>query len=257
MTAARARRVPAAAAALSHARIRDAALALIDRDGLDAFSTRKLGLALGCEAMAIYWYYPSKEALLDAVVDALMAGIAVGAPGDAADDAAGDAAGDAIDEAVDWVTALRGVAVAYRGIAHAHPRAFPLLATRRFGTESTFAFLEQLFELSRRQGIPDRTTAQFFRIVSSYCNGFALNELAVRRGQKDPSSARKRFPRVAAVSVWLEPKYLDETFAVGLEVLLAALAERGAPANAARETPARKPSVKRAAARRPLKRKAS
>jgi len=41
---------------LSHEAIRAAALRLIDDDGLDAFSTRKLGAALGCEAMAIYWY---------------------------------------------------------------------------------------------------------------------------------------------------------------------------------------------------------
>ncbi|CAN5282113.1 hypothetical protein BH11MYX1_BH11MYX1_56650 [soil metagenome] len=193
---------------LSQEAIRAAALRLIDQDGLEAFSTRKLGRTLGCEAMAIYWYYESKEALLDAVVDNLMENIGAVVNG---------------EDRHDWISALRGVAHAYRQIAHAHPKAFPLLATRRFASEGSFAFLEQLFELARRAGIDDRTVAWFFRVVSSFCNGFALNELATSQA---PSTAvlRKRFARVAAVSAWLEPKYLDEIFSFGLEVQLEALA---------------------------------
>src|SRR5690606_35921312 len=79
---------------LTAERIRDVALARIDRAGLDAFSTRKLGEALGCEAMAIYYYYPSKEALLDAVVDQMMAGVAA----------------EVGTETADWVDAMRKVA---------------------------------------------------------------------------------------------------------------------------------------------------
>ncbi|MEO6776929.1 MAG: TetR/AcrR family transcriptional regulator C-terminal domain-containing protein [Kofleriaceae bacterium] len=194
---------------LSHDAIRTAALAVIDREGLEGFSTRKLGAALGCEAMAIYWYYPSKDALLDAVVDQLM--IAVGA---------------AVKPKPAWIDTLREVAHAYRRVAHDHPRAFPLLATRRFGSEGTYAFLEQLFELAHRQGIPDRVTARFYRVVSAYCSGFALNELAAPRGPQDPATAalRRRFARVDAVSAWLEPRYLDEMFRFGLELQLEALA---------------------------------
>jgi len=41
---------------------------LIEAEGIDEFSTRKLGRPRR-EAMAIYWYFPSKDALLDAVVE--------------------------------------------------------------------------------------------------------------------------------------------------------------------------------------------
>ncbi|HSQ64013.1 MAG TPA: TetR family transcriptional regulator [Polyangiaceae bacterium] len=192
---------------LTRERIRSEALELIDAEGLEAFSTRKLGAALGCEAMAIYWYYPSKEALLDAVVDELMSRVGrVAAP-----------------EATDWVEALRGIARSYRGLAHEHPNAFPLIATRRFATEGTFAFLERLFELAQRQGIDDRTTARFFRAVSAYCSGIALNELASRREDED-LPVRGKFPRVTAVSKWLEPQYEGDLFEFGLGVLLDALA---------------------------------
>jgi len=184
-------------AGLSHDAICTAALRLIDDEGLDEFSTRKLGRALGCEAMAIYWYYPSKDALLDAVVDKLTENLS---------------AALTVHDHPDWIAVLRDVAHAYRRIAHDHPQAFPLLATRRF-------------ELARRQNIDDQIAAQFYRVVSSYCSGFALNELATLRGAAPHTAAlRKRFGRVAEVSKWLEPRYLDEMFDFGLELQLQALA---------------------------------
>jgi AcrR family transcriptional regulator len=191
--------------ALSNEAIAAAALRLIDRDGLDEFSTRKLGRVLGCEAMAIYYYYPSKDALLDAVVDKLTEGLAA-----------------VLQNEGDWIDVLRAVAHAYRAIAHEHPKAFPLLATRRFASPGAYAFMEQLFELAHREGISDRVAARFYRSVASYCNGFALNELAKPPAQT--AAQRRQLPRVAAVSKWLEPKYLDEMFEAGLELQLDALA---------------------------------
>src|SRR4051794_33120752 len=114
---------------LTAERIRDEALRLIDEGGLETFSTRRLGAALGCEAMAIYWYYPSKEALLDAVVEQLIATLPVAA-------------------AESWIDALRKLAQSYRGLAHRHPRAFPLLATRRFASPGALRFLDALFEMA-------------------------------------------------------------------------------------------------------------
>lgn len=201
---------------LSNATICTAALELIDEEGLAEFSTRKLGRMLGCEAMAIYWYYPSKDALLDAVVDMLMVPVARAV---------------ASHDTQSWIGVLRELALAYRRVAHDHPEAFPLLATRRFASEGTYAFLDQLFELARAQGIDDRVTAKFYRVVSSYCSGFALNELATPRGPQDPRTValRKRYPRAAAVSTWLEPQHLDEIFNFGLELQLTALARATGP----------------------------
>ena len=57
---------------LSRDRIASTALALIDAHGLEELSTRQIGRALGCEAMAIYNHFASKDVLLDAVVDRIM-----------------------------------------------------------------------------------------------------------------------------------------------------------------------------------------
>lgn len=195
---------------LSHDAIVTAALRLVDREGLDEFSLRKLGKALGCEAMAIYWYFENKDALFDAVVDKLTAHL-------------GMVVGDR--DPSDWIAVLREVAHAYRKIALEHPRAFPLLATRRFASEGTYAFMERLFVLARGAGIPDEIAARFYRVVSSYMNGFALNELATLRGAAPHTAAlRKKFTRVAEVAQYLEPDQLDDMFEFGLEIQLQALA---------------------------------
>ena len=206
-----------AGSGLTAERIRDEALKLIDAEGLDAFSTRRLGAALGCEAMAIYWYYPSKEALLDAVVEALVSRLPI-------EPSLTD----------DWIEALRKLAHGYRRLAHQHPHAFPLLALRRFATESTWRFLEGVFELARRGGLDDRTTARFFRLVASYISGVALNELAglkeAERAKASPgeaiaqaAAAAEAFPRLSAVAAWLEPEHYEDTFTFGLELLLDSL----------------------------------
>jgi AcrR family transcriptional regulator len=190
---------------LSRDSIARAALRLIDRHGLDAFSTRKLGAALGCEAMAIYYYFPSKDDLLDAVVDLLIAPVHAAARADADD----------------WVDVLRAVATAYRAIALDHPHAFPLLATRRFASEASYELLDTLFARARAAGVSDRDAARCYRGVSSYVNGFALSQLAAPRPRR--TALDRKFSRVAAVHAYLEPQHLDDLFASGLELFLTPL----------------------------------
>ncbi len=199
--------MPARKLALDRALIAERALALIDRHGLAAFSIRKLGTALGCEAMAIYWHYRNKDAVLDAVVDRLIVPVAA-----------------ELDEPTDFVSTLRRVAHAYREIASEHPHAFPLLATRRFASEASYQFLDALFGLARTAGVADRDAARLYRAVSSYVNGFALNQLASKPDRR--TTLDRQWPRVAAVNAQLERDHLDELFAFGLELLLGALDRR-------------------------------
>ena len=52
-------------------RIVATAVAMIDADGLDGFSMRKLGRQLRADPMAVYHYFPSKAALFDTVVESV------------------------------------------------------------------------------------------------------------------------------------------------------------------------------------------
>src|SRR5687768_9049894 len=60
-------------APLSKERIELAALALIERDGLEHFSQRSLERELGVEAMSLYHWHPNRLELLNAVLDRVFA----------------------------------------------------------------------------------------------------------------------------------------------------------------------------------------
>src|SRR5208282_2888768 len=88
------------------------ALEIIDRDGAEALSMRRLAAALDRDPMIIYRHAPNKAALLDGVTETVLAQLKV----DPADP--------------DWAAQLRTVARNYRQLALAHPHVVPLLVTR-------------------------------------------------------------------------------------------------------------------------------
>jgi TetR/AcrR family transcriptional regulator, tetracycline repressor protein len=65
------------------------ALALLDAEGLDALTMRKLAASLDVQAGALYWHFGSKKALVDAMAERLVAG--VGGPGTSGPGTAGGA----------------------------------------------------------------------------------------------------------------------------------------------------------------------
>jgi AcrR family transcriptional regulator len=209
---ARVRREP-----LSQERIAVATLRLIDEIGLDELSTRRLGAVLGCEAMAIYNHFASKDALLDAVVDRLFREVIVPSKGPG------------------WEARVRGFAVSYRALAHAHPKAFPLLATRRFRTEARSRadtpkglpngardLVEQIVSALLEEGFEPREAAELFRLVASYCNGAILDEIS---GAFPPAKAGEH-PNIERVQRFLAPEHYDAMFERGLTLLLAGFSPR-------------------------------
>ncbi|MEV4105087.1 TetR/AcrR family transcriptional regulator C-terminal domain-containing protein [Nonomuraea sp. NPDC049649] len=57
---------------LKRADVVTGALALLNSDGLDGLTMRKLGARLGVQAGGIYWHFTNKEALLDAMADRIV-----------------------------------------------------------------------------------------------------------------------------------------------------------------------------------------
>jgi TetR/AcrR family tetracycline transcriptional repressor len=52
----------------------DVAIDLLDADGLDALTMRKLATRLGVQPGALYWHFAGKQALLDAMADRFLEG---------------------------------------------------------------------------------------------------------------------------------------------------------------------------------------
>src|SRR5512143_3055074 len=66
---------------LSSARVLEAAVALADQAGLEAFSMRKIAQELGVVPMALYKHVANKDELLDGMIDVVVAEIDPPEPG--------------------------------------------------------------------------------------------------------------------------------------------------------------------------------
>src|SRR6478735_3213767 len=153
---------------LSAERIARAALKLIDRQGLEAFSMHKLSATLGCETMSLYHHLKSRGEVMDAVAALMMAEIQ--APNEGT-----------------WQDRLRGFAHSYRAVALNHPRAFSLLATRPVNRPEGFAMLESASSTLRSAGFGPERAAKLVLLVGCWCNGALLAEIAGSAARPDPT----------------------------------------------------------------------
>jgi AcrR family transcriptional regulator len=199
--------------ALSRERIAAAAMALVDREGLAALSTRRLGRELGCEAMSIYHHFPGKAHLMDALIDLMLK----------------EAHVPTADE-WDWLERLRRAAHGFRAMALMHPKFFPFFAVHRLNTPSGVAYLNGIIGILREAGFPDWDASAHFRQIGYYLTGAALDEVAGYA--KGPSAAEPvpnetiaaEFRHLAAAAPYFQPQYFQVTFETGLEILLDGIA---------------------------------
>lgn len=204
--------------ALSPARIAQAALELIDLDGLAALSMRKIGQRLGVEAMALYHHVDSKGRLLDQVMDLLVQEVEVPPPG-----------------SMPALQRMRHTLLSYRHLAIVHPHAFALLVGRRFNSDGAFAFYEQVLQILAELQLSPAQAARWFRTLGYFVSGAGMADIASRERQPDATAltlqrapATVRFPHVAAVAPHLTVDRLDDVFEFGMQQMLTALAAESA-----------------------------
>ena len=99
-------------APLSRDRVLQAAVAFADQHGLAALTMRKLGEALGVEAMSLYNHVANKDQLLDGMVDLVFGEI------------------ELPEDGVDWKTAMRRRAVSCRHALARHRWAIGVMESR-------------------------------------------------------------------------------------------------------------------------------
>jgi len=142
-----------------------AALQIIDEDGVEGLSMRRLGRALGRDPMSLYRHAATKAELLDSVAEAVLAELSV----------------DTTDG--DWAGQLRTVARQFRGLALAHPNVVPLLVTRPLTTPiamrplGTLRPLEDVLELLIRAGFSEVDALHVYRSFYGFIQGHVLTEL--------------------------------------------------------------------------------
>lgn len=208
--------------ALTRDQVLDAALWIIDAEGVEALTMRRLGATLGRDPMQLYRHAASKDALLDGVVELVFSRLRVPAARDG-----------------DWVGILRSTGHAFRAIALAHPHVVPLLVTRPLATPlalrplDTLRPLEELLELFVLAGFDERGALHAYRLFVGFLYGHVLNELQEQVLDPDETDdllrlglhrlPAREFPRIRALATELAAydgrAELDE----GLDVVLAGL----------------------------------
>ena len=217
-------------APLSRDRVLRAAVTRADQDGISSLSMRKLGEALGVEAMSLYNHVASKSDLLDGMIDIVFGEI---------DLPSGDG---------DWKAAMRRRAISARQVLHRHPWAIGLMESRTSPGPATLRHHDAVLGCLRRAGFSIELTAHAYSLLDSYIYGFALQEASLPFGSGEEAAqvadqisgqfAAGQYPYLTEMATEhvLRPGYdYGDEFVIGLDLILDGLAAaaRRAPGDAA------------------------
>jgi AcrR family transcriptional regulator len=208
----RGRARPPDAPALDRRAILSTALRLVDEEGMEALSMRRLGARLGVEAMTLYYYIPGKAALMQGLAEVVLDELELptGPPNE-------------------WSTIVREVARSFRRLGLRHPNVFPLLATLGLDNPASYRPTEAVLQALRSAGFEPNLAFTAFTTIKSYVVGHVLWILGDRLiGREDctpppdavPAGA---FPHLASYLPHLAARDVEAGFERGLDVIVAGL----------------------------------
>jgi TetR/AcrR family transcriptional regulator, tetracycline repressor protein len=196
---------------LSRDRVLRAALDLVDREGLDALTMRRLGRELGVEAMSLYGYVDSKEDLIEGVVEQVFRQMPLIVPGPGR-----------------WQDRLRRHARAYRSVLLDHPNAVRLVARRPLATEGIAAFVDSALAELQAVGLDLEMADRVLGVIASFTLGHVSEQVGdeVRAGVAPAPGSdtidASRFPLLAAVGE-MKPTDYEREFDLGIDFIVVGL----------------------------------
>ena len=202
--------------ALDRQRIVAEAVALLDAEGLDGVTTRKLAARLGVQSPTLYWHLPNKAALVTAIADAIL------------DQEFGDMSPPESDQ--HWQDWLSGLAERLRRALLAHPDGARVISASQLSV--TMAAISELaMSTLVARGIPLRQARVIVLTVERFTVGHVLEEQAPRPDAEalkgfDMATFAEQHPTVvAAVADYFRPgRTVDDLFRDCLEVVIAGAA---------------------------------
>jgi AcrR family transcriptional regulator len=201
--------------ALSRERIVASAVELVEREGEDALSMRRIAAELGYGVMSLYNHVPNKAALLDAIAEHVMGGLQFAA-----------------DPAADWRDQARALVRTFREISRGYPRSMHVVIMRQLNSPAGLRPLELALATARAAGFDGVTAVRVMRTFVAYALGTVVNDarLDQMRGsgtrgpdwyiaQLDPAE----FPNTLALAGTLMQHDHEADFEFGLDLLIAAV----------------------------------
>lgn len=148
---------------LTKQRVLEKAIAVADKDGIDALSMRKLGQALGVEAMSLYKHVANKGELVAAMVDSVLEQF------------------ELPDDEPAWDVAIRRCAICAHDLLIEHPWACGLAIVPgdvRTISGPRIRYMEWLLRRLREAGFPLDLTYSAYHTIDSHIFGFTLWQIA-------------------------------------------------------------------------------
>jgi AcrR family transcriptional regulator len=192
-----------------------AAVAFADANGLEGLSMRKLGEAVGVEAMSLYGHVANKDDLLDGMIDVVFGEI------------------DLPSLTEDWKAAMRGRAVSIRRVLSRHRWAIGLMESRMAPGAATLRHHDAVLGCFRNAGFSLEAAAHAYSVLDSYIYGFALQERGLPFDTADETAElatqilehfpAEEYPHLAELTTEhvLRPGYdYGEEFEFGLDLIL-------------------------------------
>ncbi|NXY99723.1 TetR/AcrR family transcriptional regulator [Streptomyces sp. BR123] len=199
---------------LSRERIVEAAGELVDAEGLEAVSTRRLAAALGVSGPSLYNHFRTKDEILDAVADAVSARVDLSM----FEGRAG--------ARPDWREALRAWAHSYRDALADHPNIVPVLARGPGRRPAGLRLADAVFGAMTAAGWPPAQATRIGALMRYFILGSAVGSFA--RGFVDDEAAYDPadYPHLSRAHLLAErQREVDEgAFETGLTALLDGLA---------------------------------
>ncbi|MFJ9643877.1 TetR/AcrR family transcriptional regulator [Streptomyces sp. NPDC004244] len=184
-------------AQISVDRITAAAIDLLDREGPEALTMRRLGSHLGVAAMSLYRHVPGRDAVISKVVNRLFATALTG-----------------LDAGETWTRALTDFATAYRRMLLDHPHAVPLLATHPVDPATALPLLAALLDRFTTAGIDTDEALIRIQSVGVYTLGHALAQVGRPPGTEDADADAAPADDPAALA------YYQRWFDAGLHAMI-------------------------------------
>jgi TetR/AcrR family tetracycline transcriptional repressor len=206
---------------LDRQRIVAEAVALLDAEGLDGVTTRKLAARLGVQSPTLYWHLPNKAALVTAIAEAIL------------DQQFGDMSPPEPDER--WQDWLIGLAERLRRALLAHPDGARIISASQLSLKMA-AISELAMSTLVSRGIPLRQARVIVLTVERFTVGHVLEEQAPRPDAEalkdfDMATFAEQHPTVvAAIADYFRPgRTVDDLFRDCLEVVIAGATATAGP----------------------------
>jgi AcrR family transcriptional regulator len=166
---------------LSRERILDTALVIVDEEGIEALSMRKLGQALGYEAMSLYNHVANKDDLLDGILDLVLAEMEPPDPDGG-------------------LPAIRASALSAHAALQRHPWAANMLMAPTRIRPARIRYMEALLASLRHAGLSAETTYHAYHVLDAHIIGFSLWASTHGKMPEDIEDARAWFDEMIPVA---------------------------------------------------------